>query len=70
MLEVCCSRKIAAGFQGISDSRAKVGMGFGMLAGSREIVCRCVEIYISRRTDHHGSFYFMIFSLSVRVYIL
>jgi len=32
MLEVCCSRKIAAGFQGISDSRAKVGMGFGMLA--------------------------------------
>jgi len=48
-----CSR-----FPSISDSRAKVGMGFGMLAGSREIVCRCVEIYISRRTDHHGLFLF------------
>jgi len=56
MLEVCCSRKIAAGFQGILDSRAKVGAGIVMLAGSRKIVCRYAGIYAGCSEDHHELF--------------
>lgn len=56
VLEVLCSRKIAYGFQGILDSRAKVGMGVVMLAGSRKIVCRYADIHISCSEDHHGLF--------------
>ncbi len=56
LLEVCCSRKIAAGFQGILDSRAKVYIGPVMLAGSRKIVCRYAGICISCSVDHCGLF--------------
>lgn len=43
-------------------------MGFGMLAGSREIVCRCVEIYIGRSTDHHELYLFFNFLLRSVLY--
>jgi hypothetical protein len=56
MLEVYCSRKIAVGFQGILDSRAKVGVGSVMLVGSREIVYRYAGICISCSVDHHELF--------------
>lgn len=59
MLEVICSRKIACGFQGIFDSRAKVGMGVVMLAGSRQIVCRYADIHIGCSEDHHGLFLYL-----------
>ncbi len=59
MLEVCCSREIAAGFQGTLDSRAKVGAGFVMLVGSREIVYRYAGICISWSVDHHGLYIYV-----------
>ena len=58
LLEVRCSRKIAAGFQGILDSRAKVGVGSVMLVGSRKIVYRYAGICIGCSVDHHGLYSF------------
>jgi hypothetical protein len=66
MLEVYCSRKIAVGFQGILDSRAKVGVGSVMLVGSREIVYRYVGIYISCSVDHHELF--LLCNIPIRCY--
>ncbi len=59
ILVVICSRKIAYGFQGTFDSRAKVGMGFVMLVGSRKIVYRYAGIPIGRSVDHHGLFVYL-----------
>ena len=55
-IEVCCSREIAAGFLGISGSRAKVSIGCVMLVGSRKIAYRYVIIGIGCSVDHYGLF--------------
>lgn len=54
MLEVICSPPIAYGFPGTLGSRAKVGAGSVMLAGSRKIVRRYAGIYIGCSVDHYG----------------
>ncbi|NLD48681.1 MAG: hypothetical protein GX660_16075 [Clostridiaceae bacterium] len=59
MQEVCCSRKIAAGFQGTSGGLAKVGTGSVMLVGIRKIVYRYKGICISCSVDHHGLYLFV-----------
>jgi len=67
MLEVCCSLTIAAGFQGILDSRAKVDVGPVMLMGSRKIVYRYVRICIGRSVDHHELFFDSVFLLEYKL---
>ena len=59
ILVVICSRKIAYGFQGTLGSRAKVGMGFVMLVGSRKIVYRYAGIYIGCSVDHHELLFYI-----------
>lgn len=59
ILEVCCSREVAAGFQGTSDNRAKVGICFVMLVGGREIIYRYVKMDISWKRRPSRALYFI-----------
>jgi len=55
-LEVYSSRKIAVGFLGIHDSRAKVIMGSVMVYGSRKIIVGYAGICSGCSVGHCGLF--------------